>query len=338
FGEQVAEQPPSDAPPGATTKGAPPEDRQTPADPTPVASAPQNASPDPAFDPIIPTLRQTTTAPIMLPAELPAELRNVAADADRGGDEYGVLFLYRPTGNVSESYVHANDVGTLTAAPGPAAADSEYFDATSTETVELTGGTEATLRYMEPNTQGGNQGPFWEGEFDKDGYAYALRIPLDDPSGEVARRVLSSMVPVPGSGAGTPGSDYTAPEDLQAEAEEAAGDYYRAAGVQDWAYTYENLDSDTKAMFTEEEWYRKNQWFADQGETIYHIEDVRPDGASPETVAEVDVRLTGEDGSSSVRTTYFVYEGGGWKHRFGREETDLFMPGTPYEEFVAEQG
>ncbi len=229
-------------------------------------------------------------------------------------------------------------MGTLTAAPGPAAADSEYFDATSTETVELTDGTEATLRYMETNTEGGNQGPFWEGEFEKNGYAYTLRIPLNDPSGEVSRRVLFSMVSVPGSRAGTPGSNYTAPEDPQAEAEEVAGDYYRAAGVENWAYTYENLDSETRAIFTEDEWYRKNQWFADQGETIYHIEDVRPDGDSSQTVAEVDVRLTGEDGSSSVRTTYFVYEDGAWKHRFGQEETDLFMPGTPYEEFVAEQG
>ena len=102
-------------------------------------------------------------------------------------------------------------------------------------------------------------------------------------------------------------------------------------------YTYRNLDSETRGLFTEEEWYQKNRWFADNGTTIYHIESVRMDGASPETVAEVDVRLTGEDGSSSVRTTYFVYEGGAWKHRFGQEETDLLMPGTPYEEFVAVQ-
>jgi hypothetical protein len=42
----------------------------------------------------------------------------------------------------------------------------------------------------------------------------------------------------------------------------------------------------------------------------------------------------GEDGSSSIRDTYFVYEDGSWKHRFGREEYDLFMPGASYEEFV----
>ena len=338
FGGEIAEQPTFEAAPGTTSQAAPPEDRQTSADAKPVTSGPQGTLPDPAFDPIFPTLRQSTTAPVILPADLPEELRNVAVDADRGGDEYGVLFLYRPTASVSESYVHANDVGTLTAAPGAGAADSEYFDATSTETVELADGTEASLRYMEPNTEGGNQGPFWEGEFDKNGYTYTLKIPLDDPSGEIARRVLSSMVSVPGSGADTAGSDYTAPEDPQAEAEEAAGDYYRAAGVDDWAYTYANLDSETRSMFTEEEWFQKNQWLADNGPVIYDILSAESLDTSGEPVVEVDVRLTGEDGSSSVRTTYFVYEDGMWKHRFGQQEYDLFMPGVPFDEFVAAQG
>ncbi len=338
FGGEIAEQPPSNAPSSATSRGAPPEDRETSEDPTPVASGPQDALPDPAFDPIYPTLRQTTTAPIVLPAELPEELRNVAVDADRGGDEYGVLFLYRPTANVTESYVHANDVGTLTAAPAPGVEASQYFDATSTETVELADGTEASLRYMEPNIEGGNQGPFWEGKFDKDGYTYTLRIPLNDPSGEIARRVLSSMVSVEGSGEDSPGSDFVAPEDAQAGAEEAAGDYYRAAGVQDWAYTYENLDSETQGLFTEDEWFQKNQWFASNGSVIYNILSVKPQDTSGEPIAEVSVQLTGEDGSSSVRTTYFVLEDGTWKHRFGQEEYDLFMPGVPFEEFIVTQG
>ena len=46
------------------------------------------------------------------------------------------------------------------------------------------------------------------------------------------------------------------------------------------------------------------------------------------------VRLTYEDGSTSGRNTYFVYEDGGWKHRFGQEENKLYMPNTSYEEFV----
>jgi len=52
--------------------------------------------------------------------------------------------------------------------------------------------------------------------------------------------------------------------------------------------------------------------------------------------AEAALRLTGEDGSSSIRQTYFIYddEDGSWKHRFSQEEYDLFMPDASYEEFV----
>ncbi len=154
--------------------------------------------------------------------------------------------------------------------------------------------------------------------------------------------MLSSMAPVEGmplettSSASSAASASPAPDD--AEAEEAAGDYYRAAGLEDWAYTYENLDSETQALFTEEEWFQKNQWFADNGEVVYHIEGVERLASTNETTVEVTLRLTYEDGTSSTRDTYFVYEGGEWKHRFGQEELDLFMPDASYEEFVEEQG
>jgi len=55
---------------------------------------------------------------------------------------------------------------------------------------------------------------------------------------------------------------------------------------------------------------------------------------SQKPLAEVEVRLTGEDGSSSTRNTYFVYEDGSWKHRFAQEEIDLFEPGVSFEEWV----
>jgi hypothetical protein len=41
-----------------------------------------------------------------------------------------------------------------------------------------------------------------------------------------------------------------------------------------------------------------------------------------------------EDGSTSIRHTYFVLEDGEWKHRFAQEEKDLFKPGVPYEEWA----
>ncbi len=61
-------------------------------------------------------------------------------------------------------------------------------------------------------------------------------------------------------------------------------------------------------------------------------------GGSP-SEAEVGVRVyrTFKDGTSITRETLFVEEEGAWKHRFTQEEIDIFMPGTPYEEFVAAQ-
>jgi hypothetical protein len=35
-----------------------------------------------------------------------------------------------------------------------------------------------------------------------------------------------------------------------------------------------------------------------------------------------------------MRNTYSVLEDGSWKHRFTKEELDLFMLGTSFEEFV----
>src|SRR4028119_2489065 len=70
---------------------------------------------------------------------------------------------------------------------------------------------------------------------------------------------------------------------------------------------------------------QKNEWFADNGEVIYHIESVDQVGTSTEYLA-VTLTLTYEDGSSSARTTYFVYQNGVWKHRFRQEKQDLFGP------------
>jgi hypothetical protein len=167
------------------------------------------------------------------------------------------------------------------------------------------------------------------GSFEREGHAYVLRVPLDDPSGDIARRVLSSMVEVPEeSGTGI--------EDREAEAEAAAGEYCRAAGVGDWAYTYENLGSETQALFTEE-WFARNQWFADNGSVVYQIGSAERLGTSSGIVREVSLRLTYGDGTSSTCTTYFVQGDGSWQHRFGQEEHALFMPVASYECFFATQ-
>lgn len=124
----------------------------------------------------------------------------------------------------------------------------------------------------------------------------------------------------------------------EASLNQAVEDYYLAAGAEEWAYTYDHLDSQTQSMFSEEEWSQKNQWFWDRNPLIFHILSINLDNSSEESLAEVDVRITPENGSPWVRTTYFVFEDGEWKHRFSEEETDLFMPGATYEEFVEAQG
>ena len=132
----------------------------------------------------------------------------------------------------------------------------------------------------------------------------------------------------------TSGSSSPTSSDLEAGAEEAAGKYYMAAGLENWDYTYENLDASTQSRYSKGEWINKNQWFADNGSVIYHVDSVDRVGTSSEYLG-VTLTLTYEDGSSSTRTTYFIYEDGEWKHRFSQEETDLFMPDASYEKFVA---
>jgi hypothetical protein len=118
------------------------------------------------------------------------------------------------------------------------------------------------------------------------------------------------------------------PEEFQApraedQARAAAEAYYQAVAARNWGYTYEHLDSETRSAYTEQEWFAKNDYLADTGPVTYTIESVVMDSAYPKTVADVAVLLTTTDGSTSVRDTYFVYEGGSWLHRFSPEEYDL---------------
>ena len=84
------------------------------------------------------------------------------------------------------------------------------------------------------------------------------------------------------------------------------------------------MDSQTRSAYTRQEWFAKNDYLADTGPVTYTIRSVVMDSSAPETVANVAVALTATDGSTNVRNTYFVCEGGSWKHRFGPEEYDRF--------------
>lgn len=127
------------------------------------------------------------------------------------------------------------------------------------------------------------------------------------------------------------------PAGSETEIIEAAEDYYQAVDQENWDYTYDNLDSQTRALFTEEEWYRKNQWYADNEGLELATINVVVNGPSSDPVVSVSVYRTFKDGTSITRDTFFVSEGGAWKHSFTEEEIDIFMPGVPYEQFVATQ-
>ena len=122
------------------------------------------------------------------------------------------------------------------------------------------------------------------------------------------------------------------------DARTAAEAYYQAVSAGDWSYTYDNLDSKTRSLYTQEEWFAKNQWFASNGSVTFDVLSVDLDSFSAEPIANLTVGLTYGDGTSSTRLTYFVLEDGSWKHRFGEEENDLYMADASYDEFVAAQG
>src|SRR5215208_4578175 len=118
-----------------------------------------------------------------------------------------------------------------------------------------------------------------------------------------------------GSPASTSPSPAPASADGQEEQEEAASeaslrqaveDYYEAVDREDWDYTYDNLDSQSRQRFTREEWKKKNQWVADNEQLeLSSLETdtrISPSG----TTADVTVYRTFKDGSSLVRDTYFV--------------------------------
>jgi hypothetical protein len=127
------------------------------------------------------------------------------------------------------------------------------------------------------------------------------------------------------------------PAGSETELIEAAEDYYRAVDQEDWAYTYDNLDSQTRSMFTEEEWYAKNEWYADNEGLELSTINVVVNGPTSEPVVSATIYRTFTDGTSITRDTLFASEGGRWKHRFSQEEIGIFMPGVPYEKFVAAQ-
>ena len=167
--------------------GSSPDASSTPSG-TPTSSG---TSPDPAFDLLLPPLEFQTTAPIMLPAELPNEFENMGVNEDMEGDEYELNFLTTPPDSLTGSWANYEIIGRLRAVPTSEYEPNQGFEAASTEDIELPDGTEAELSYMEP-VEGAMYGPRWEGTFAKDGYTYTLE--MDDYDREEVRQAFSTMV------------------------------------------------------------------------------------------------------------------------------------------------
>jgi hypothetical protein len=121
-------------------------------------------------------------------------------------------------------------------------------------------------------------------------------------------------------------------QEMKTDLNQAIDTYYKAVVREDWDYTYNHLDSETRQRFTKTEWIRKNQYF----ENIDPVTGAKTHIASkPSLSSPVEVRLTLTLRSGTVtRTTYFVWENGQWKHRFSPEEFDHFMADASYDEFV----
>ncbi len=172
--------------------------------------------------------------------------------------------------------------------------------------------------------------PFTRG----DTYSWAIGD-LQDVA--VAPRPQEPEPPEPEATNPTPEPTSSAPPVSKTEVAEAAEAYYQAVDREDWAYTYANLDAATRALYTEDEWYLKNQYFADTEGLELATMDVIVEGSTSHPEVGLTVYRTFEDGTSIERYTLFVLEDGIWKHRFTAEENAIFQPGVPYEDFVASQ-
>jgi hypothetical protein len=172
-------------------------------------SVASGSTPDPAFDALLPTLQQMTTAPIMLPASLPPRINSVGIEdpgAFRGTyateeDKYSILLLYADTApnEVIKPYVHYMTAGRIVAWPASAPLpDPTNGDGTPHQlgNVTLPDGTVADLRLLE-RPRYANYADYTLGTFEEEGERYTVMIEGDSPEADMTRQILSTMVRVP---------------------------------------------------------------------------------------------------------------------------------------------
>lgn len=169
------------------------------------ATLPPNA----AFNQLLPTVQQMTTAPMMLPASLPGEIKNVAIEQDpnenpytTGGEQYTILFLSAMSNpnQIVMPYAHYMTFGRLTSSPTSSAPLLDPTNGLGTlyqlGEVALPDGTVATLEILE-SPSGANYGPFTVGTYEEKGQRYTVMMENDTPEGEMTSEILSTMVKAP---------------------------------------------------------------------------------------------------------------------------------------------
>jgi hypothetical protein len=115
--------------------------------------------------------------------------------------------------------------------------------------------------------------------------------------------------------------------DLEQEANQAVANYYNAAEDGDFTYTYNNLTSYGQTYYTYDQWVtlNTNSGTASSTFNVDYVTIESPAKSQLEkTDAKVDLTIYAPDGNTYTRTTYFVQEGGAWKHVLTEEERAIF--------------
>jgi outer membrane murein-binding lipoprotein Lpp len=123
--------------------------------------------------------------------------------------------------------------------------------------------------------------------------------------------------------------DIVADTDLEASALDAAISYYQAVEVGDYTYTYSALSSADQSNYAYDQWLYANNSL-DSAAAEFEVFRALVDSPNTaivegyEHVADVGASIYYPDGSLSTRYTFFVYEGGVWKHWLTNEEMGIF--------------
>jgi hypothetical protein len=152
--------------------------------------------------------------------------------------------------------------------------------------------------------------------------------PPDQPSDDPSSATSGTTSPLSGATV-APAEDSNLEDELRA----AVTDYYKAVDRQDWNYTYDNLDSQTKQKYTRDEYVQKNRYL-DNIDPLAQSSPSIVSEVSTSSPVKVELTQTFRSGLTKSRTTYFVWEDGAWKHRFSQQDDDIFLPDASYGEFV----